>query len=68
MQAWVTSLEEEFFRQGDLEKDHDLPASPLMDRSKNGITQTQAGLRLQESCFMEFGLQLCCTMYCTSWM
>ncbi|KAK9862771.1 hypothetical protein WJX84_008507 [Apatococcus fuscideae] len=40
--AWVSSLEEEFFRQGDLEKGNDLPASPLMDRSKSGITQTQA--------------------------
>ncbi|KAF5833462.1 hypothetical protein DUNSADRAFT_10217 [Dunaliella salina] len=40
---WVLLLEEEMFRQGDAEKAHGLPASPLMDRAKGGISKSQAG-------------------------
>ncbi|KAG2443397.1 hypothetical protein HXX76_001757 [Chlamydomonas incerta] len=40
---WVAALEEEFFRQGDLEKAHALPVSPLFDRAKPGITKSQVG-------------------------
>ena len=40
---WVTLLEEEMFRQGDLEKAKGYPVSPLMDRDKEGITRSQPG-------------------------
>lgn len=40
---WVALLEEEFFRQGDMEKAHNLPVSPLFDRNKPGITKSQVG-------------------------
>jgi hypothetical protein len=36
-------LEEEFFRQGDLEKSRLLEASLFMDRSKDGVTHSQDG-------------------------
>ena len=38
---WVMALEEEMFRQGDLEKAKGYPVSPLMDRTKEGITKSQ---------------------------
>ena len=38
-------LEEEFFRQGDLEKEAMIAVSPLMDRKKAGITKSQPGVR-----------------------
>lgn len=41
-QKWVAGLEEELFRQGDLERQQSLPVSPLMDRAKGGITKSQA--------------------------
>merc|ERR1740123_846905 len=40
---WVRRLEEEFFSQGDREKDEGLPVSFLMDREKPGVTKTQVG-------------------------
>ncbi|KAL0024748.1 hypothetical protein WJX79_001370 [Trebouxia sp. C0005] len=41
---WAYQLEEEFFQQGDREKEIGLPVSPLMDRSnKGGITRSQMG-------------------------
>ena len=40
---WVTLLEEEMFRQGDRERAAGYPVSPLMDRSKTGITKSQPG-------------------------
>ena len=43
-QKWVAGLEEELFRQGDLEREQSLPVSPLMDRAKGGITKSQASL------------------------
>eukprot|EP00201_Polytomella_parva_P014211 CAMPEP_0175059266 /NCGR_PEP_ID=MMETSP0052_2-20121109/12335_1 /TAXON_ID=51329 ORGANISM="Polytomella parva, Strain SAG 63-3" /NCGR_SAMPLE_ID=MMETSP0052_2 /ASSEMBLY_ACC=CAM_ASM_000194 /LENGTH=351 /DNA_ID=CAMNT_0016324793 /DNA_START=87 /DNA_END=1142 /DNA_ORIENTATION=- len=42
-QRWVTNLEEEYFIQGDAEKELGLPISPLFDRSKQGISKTQVG-------------------------
>ena len=39
----MQALEEEFFRQGDGEKEKGLSVSPLMDREKNGITKSQVG-------------------------
>ena len=42
---WVSLLEEEMFRQGDLEKAKGYPMSPLMDRSREGITRSQPGVR-----------------------
>ncbi|GMH41896.1 hypothetical protein BSKO_09806 [Bryopsis sp. KO-2023] len=41
--TWVKFLEEEFFRQGDAEKRHNLSVSPLMNREKDGITKSQVG-------------------------
>ena len=38
---WVTLLEEEMFRQGDRERAAGYPVSPLMDRTKTGITKSQ---------------------------
>ncbi|MEW5312657.1 MAG: hypothetical protein WDW38_004274 [Sanguina aurantia] len=40
---WVSGLEEEFFRQGDREKKLQMLVSPLMDRSKDGISKSQNG-------------------------
>ena len=40
-QKWVAGLEEELFKQGDTEKQLEMPISPLMDRSKDGITKSQ---------------------------
>ncbi len=42
---WVKLLEEEMFRQGDQERAHGLPVSPLMDRSSGkGISKSQKGV------------------------
>ena len=41
---WVERLEEEQFRQGDMEKQLRLPVSALMDRTRDGITKMQARL------------------------
>ncbi len=38
---WLTSLEEEFFRQGDKERELGIPISPLFDRSKQGVSKSQ---------------------------
>lgn len=40
---WVLRLEEEFYRQGDLEKKAELNVSFLMDREKPGVSQSQIG-------------------------
>ncbi|GAX78254.1 hypothetical protein CEUSTIGMA_g5696.t1 [Chlamydomonas eustigma] len=40
---WVHLLEEELFRQGDLERERGYSVSPLMDRTKAGITNSQPG-------------------------
>eukprot|EP00798_Chlamydomonas_sp_ICE-L_P023244 gene23244-30468_t len=40
---WVAALEEEFFRQGDSEMGNGMPASPLFDRTKQGISKSQVG-------------------------
>jgi hypothetical protein len=37
----VNQLEEEFFRQGDVERQSSMPISPLFDRAKQGITKSQ---------------------------
>ena len=41
---WVNRLEDEFFQQGDKEREAGLPISPLMDRSKDGVTKAQPGV------------------------
>ena len=42
---WVHRLEEEMFKQGDMERVNGLPISPLMDRLKGqGITKSQTGV------------------------
>eukprot|EP00933_Yihiella_yeosuensis_P082873 TRINITY_DN96884_c0_g1_i1.p1 TRINITY_DN96884_c0_g1~~TRINITY_DN96884_c0_g1_i1.p1 ORF type:complete len:881 (+),score=143.70 TRINITY_DN96884_c0_g1_i1:50-2692(+) len=40
---WVRRLEEEFFQQGDKEKELHLPVSFLMDRGKPGVSESQMG-------------------------
>lgn len=40
-QIWVKNLQEEMYRQGDKEKNFDLPVSAGMDRTKPGILQAQ---------------------------
>ncbi|GLI63480.1 hypothetical protein VaNZ11_006457 [Volvox africanus] len=40
---WVHVLEEEFFLQGDKERDLGLPISPLCDRTKQGVSKSQTG-------------------------
>lgn len=40
---WVKRLEQEFFAQGDQERQLGLPISFLMDRTKPGVSQTQVG-------------------------
>ena len=47
---WVHLLEEEMFRQGDLEKARGYPVSPLMDRDKGGITKSQPGVSPSNCC------------------
>ena len=42
---WLGLLEEEFFRQGDLERGAGLPISPLFDRTKQGVSKSQVGAR-----------------------
>ncbi|GIL81435.1 hypothetical protein Vretifemale_10473, partial [Volvox reticuliferus] len=42
-QRWLSSLEEEFFRQGDRERELGLPISPLFDRAKQGVGKSQVG-------------------------
>ncbi|KAG2497634.1 hypothetical protein HYH03_004373 [Edaphochlamys debaryana] len=44
---WLAALEEEFFRQGDRERELGLPISPLFDRTKTGVSKSQVG-------FMDF--------------
>lgn len=40
---WVHALEEEYFKQGDVERSLGLKISPLMDRRIGGITRSQTG-------------------------
>ncbi|KXZ50319.1 hypothetical protein GPECTOR_17g958 [Gonium pectorale] len=40
---WLSVLEEEFFRQGDKERQLCLPISPLFDRAKQGVSKSQTG-------------------------
>ena len=47
LHRWVHRLEAEFFVQGDLEREAMLPVSPLMDRTKAGITRSQPGVRMK---------------------
>lgn len=45
---WVNQLEEEFFRQGDVERANNMTISPLFDRSKQGITKSQVCALLKQ--------------------
>ncbi|PNG93951.1 Calcium/calmodulin-dependent 3',5'-cyclic nucleotide phosphodiesterase 1A, partial [Tetrabaena socialis] len=40
---WLSVLEEEFFSQGDRERQLGLPISPLFDRAKQGVSKSQVG-------------------------
>lgn len=42
-EAWLDCLLEEFFNQGDQEKLHGLPISPLMDRNSSTKSNSQLG-------------------------
>ena len=45
--AWTKAIMEEFFQQGDMEREHGLPVSAFMDREKmqdeRGICQVRQG-------------------------
>jgi hypothetical protein len=40
---WTERISQEFFNQGDLEREMDLPISPFMDREKANIPKSQTG-------------------------
>ena len=42
-ERWTNGLVEEFFRQGDAERDLGLPFSPLCDRETTLVSQSQIG-------------------------
>eukprot|EP00286_Rhodomonas_abbreviata_P008733 CAMPEP_0181332978 /NCGR_PEP_ID=MMETSP1101-20121128/25405_1 /TAXON_ID=46948 /ORGANISM="Rhodomonas abbreviata, Strain Caron Lab Isolate" /LENGTH=616 /DNA_ID=CAMNT_0023442705 /DNA_START=91 /DNA_END=1937 /DNA_ORIENTATION=- len=42
-QRWANKCHEEFFNQGDKEKDMDLPVSPLCDRTTTDVASSQVG-------------------------
>merc|ERR1719468_110163 len=44
-ERWTAGLVEEFFRQGDAEKERGLPCSPLCDRETTQVSQSQIGLQ-----------------------
>ncbi|KAF8570443.1 hypothetical protein P879_01545 [Paragonimus westermani] len=56
-EQWTKVLCEEFFRQGDREKDLDLPISPLCDRNTVVVPQSQIGFIdfIVEPCFQVLG-------------
>jgi len=43
MLKWTNAITEEFFRQGDSERELGLPVSPMMDRSKPNVEKSQVG-------------------------
>lgn len=45
---WVVQLEEEFFRQGDVERVKGMSISPLFDRNQQGITKSQVRVLCKE--------------------
>ena len=47
-QIWVQKLEEEFYLQGDLELHLGHSQSPLMDRTKAGVTKAQVGGKIDQ--------------------
>lgn len=50
---WAYQLEEEFFRQGDKEREVGLPVSPLMDRCQSGgMTRSQVSHALSSDAVM----------------
>lgn len=59
MYRWTTQLLEEFFRQGDKERELGLPFSPLCDRNNTLVAESQIG-------FIEFivepSMQVCSDM------
>lgn len=42
-EKWTFQLIEEFFRQGDREKELGLPCSPLCDRNTTAVPESQVG-------------------------
>jgi len=42
-QSWTQSLMEEFFKQGEKEKELGLPCSPLCDRENTLVAESQIG-------------------------
>jgi hypothetical protein len=52
----VAQLEEEFFRQGDVEQANHMSISPLFDRNQKGITKSQVGTIVVNMSLACFGL------------
>jgi hypothetical protein len=58
----VNQLEEEFFRQGDVERQTNMPISPLFDRAKQGITKSQ--VRFHDSNGIGDSAEVSAAVYC----
>jgi calcium/calmodulin-dependent 3',5'-cyclic nucleotide phosphodiesterase len=53
-ESWTHSLMEEFFTQGEKEKGLGLPCSPLCDRDKTLVAESQIGKLLLFDFFLKF--------------
>ncbi len=52
---WVQALEQEFFLQGDAEREAGLPISPLCDRTKEGVCKSQVRTNDAGACLCSRG-------------
>lgn len=55
---WTTRLLEEFFRQGDKERDLGLPFSPLCDRNNIMIAESQIGINMYMYIYIFFNFMI----------
>ena len=56
---WTMLLLEEFFRQGDKERELGLPFSPLCDRNNTLVAESQIGMFSSNSPFLVFDTIFC---------
>lgn len=52
---WTNQLLEEFFKQGDREQELGLPISPLCDREKTLVAESQIGQLIHSVCLYTVG-------------
>jgi len=50
--TWTESLMEEYFKQGEKEKELGLPCSPLCDRDNTLVAESQIGTRKKSTIFI----------------